>query len=84
MISRGWRTSSLARHKSILTPWYLAAGGIAKKVQEAAAVAVRGIDVLIAQVGTTDALRALQLGPEALRVESEPEWTGTLVQLQKD
>ena len=64
------------------TVW--AAGGIAKKVQEAAAVAVLGVDVLIARVGTADALRALQLGPEVLCAGAGAEWTGTIVQLQRE
>jgi hypothetical protein len=58
-------------------------GGIAKKVQEAAAVAVLGIDVLIAKVATPDALRALQLGPAVLHEGGGPDWTGTIVQLER-
>jgi isopentenyl phosphate kinase len=51
-------------------------GGIATKVAEAAAVAVTGIPVLIAQAGSLDAMSAMRDG---LAVLEDPAWQGTVI-----
>lgn len=53
-------------------------GGIAAKVAEAAAIAITGIPVLIAQAGTASALGAMQLGAEVLQ---DAAWEGTAILL---
>ena len=59
-------------------PCHGVAGGIATKVQEAANIAMLGIDVIIVQAATKDAEDACTCG-----LDVSPSWTGTQVIARK-
>lgn len=61
-------------------PKRLISGGIQGKVQECVEIVYRGIDVLIALIGSESSLEAMLKGPEALSSEN---WTGTLLSMSK-
>lgn len=56
-------------------------GGIAAKVEEAAAVARMGVPVVIAEAGTHSGALACRLGPGVLQLGAEQQWRGTVVLL---
>ena len=59
-------------------------GGLETKVGAAAAVAARGIDVLIAKAGTEDALTAIRGTPGSYDLELPPDWVGTWLRLEEE